>query len=238
MARLLADDFVVQKYDIADSATTDGVSLAVALSAPVIFYCVPISKFEEIIKEHSVIFAKMSPQHRSETLLIDTLSVKMHPRKVFTDHLPTEMQAMLTHPMFGPDSSKDGFAGQTIVIDHLKASDENFSFWQDYFKSKLLKVLLMSADEHDKLAASGQGITHLVARVLEAAQFRASDIDPGSTRTLLELQQQLCRDQFQLFQDLQSYNPYAAEARQNFADSLASVLEGLNEKRSPDKQNW
>lgn len=250
MARLLGDDFAIKVFDTAfagssrqsvgtagggspQSGNLQNISvdealdeaIDEALDSQVIFYCVPISSFEEVIKEHS---AKLSERHIHNQLLIDTLSVKLHAAEVFDKYLPLQTQAMLTHPMFGPDGTKDGFDGQPIVIDKFRASDENYKFWYDYFAAKSLQVINMTADEHDRLAARGQGITHLVARMLAEANFGPSKIDPTSTTKLIELKEQLCRDRVELFHDMQSYNPYARAARQNLADSLSSVLKHLD----------
>src|SRR5271157_2969265 len=103
-ASILKEDFTVHVYD-ADSeaqaaAQADGLaaSLEEALDADVIFYCVPISQFEAIVSEHLA-----RPQQGSRTL-VDVLSVKLYPKEVFDRLLPDGYQAMLTHPIFGPDS--------------------------------------------------------------------------------------------------------------------------------------
>jgi len=89
------------------------------VNSEVVFYCVPISTFESVIKSHKKYF-------RENQLLIDVLSVKMHPKKVFEKHLRgLKTQALLTHPMFGPDSSKNGFDGLPIIVDKFKTSQEN-----------------------------------------------------------------------------------------------------------------
>ena len=75
------------------------------VKSEVVFYCIPISSFESVIKSHKKYF-------KDNHLLIDVLSVKMHPKKVFEKYLRNlKTQALLTHPMFGPDSSKNGFSG-------------------------------------------------------------------------------------------------------------------------------
>ena len=74
-------------------------------------------------------------------------------------------EAMLTHPMFGPDSvSALGLAGQPIVLDRFRASAEAYAFWRDYFARKRLRVIELSADEHDRLAAYSQGVAHFGLR--------------------------------------------------------------------------
>ena len=45
----------------------------------------------------------------------------------------SDVQAMLTHPMFGPDSSRDGFQEQLIVMDQFMADEKNYQFWKSFF---------------------------------------------------------------------------------------------------------
>jgi prephenate dehydrogenase len=64
--------------------------------------------------------------------VVDVLSVKEHARQVMLDLLPPECDILCTHPMFGPDSGKDGWQGLTFV----------------YEKARIDKVIL----DHDKTA--------------------------------------------------------------------------------------
>lgn len=62
-------------------------------------------------------------------LIVDVLSVKEHARKVMLRHLPPECDILCTHPMFGPDSGKDGWYGLNFVyektrIDQVVLSDQ------------------------------------------------------------------------------------------------------------------
>src|SRR6266403_2606824 len=140
--RLLKDDF-----DITIFTRKGDVSLEKAYESDVIFYAVPISSFEETIEQHKQYF---KPNH----LLIDVLSVKMHPAHVLAKHLEhLKTQALLTHPMFGPDSSKDGFEGLPMILDKFKTDNQTYEFWKKYFENKKLRVIEMTAEEHDKTAA-------------------------------------------------------------------------------------
>src|SRR3989344_1398976 len=213
--RLLKDDFIVtifSKSNITDrSEFTDKTVIAKEIGeiyrSDVIFYAVPIEAFEEVISSHKKYFQK---RH----LLIDVLSVKMHPKSVFEKYLKDSLtQAMLTHPMFGPDSSRWGFEGLPLIIDNFKASQANFNFWKNYFKNKKLRVAEMSAREHDKLAANSQGLTHFIGRLLEAYGLEPTSIDSLGTKKLLEVKEQTCNDTWQLFTNLQHYNPYTKAMR-------------------------
>ena len=172
---LIKDDFEITLFDIKkisdnlEKNTIIAKSLAQVYQRTVIFFAVPISEFENVISQHKKYF---DDNH----LLIDVLSVKVHPAKVFKKHLQGKTQVLLTHPMFGPDSSKDGFDNLTLVMDKFLTDDKNYQFWKEYFENKKLNIIEMSARDHDKLAANSQGVTHFIGRLLEAYNFKKTPI--------------------------------------------------------------
>lgn len=191
----------------------------------VIFYCVPISSFESVIKSHKRYF-------KDDHLLIDVLSVKMHPKKVFDKHLKgSKTQALLTHPMFGPDSSKNGFTGLPIIMDKFKSSEVNYNFWKDFFTKKGLKVIEMTAKKHDQLAANSQGLTHFIGRLLEKFNFKPTEIDSLGSKKLQEVMGQTCNDTWQLFSDLQTFNSYTKAMRLKLGRTYDLLYNQLLPKR-------
>jgi arogenate dehydrogenase (NADP+) len=239
-ASMLRDDWDVVVHDSdparQQAAATEGftvVPLQTALSASTICYCVPISAFEATLQEHQPYFAGLT----GPRTLIDTLSVKVYAREVFDRHLPPAYQAMLTHPMFGPDSvAVGGLAGQPIVLDRYRMHEEDFIRWEQYFVRKGLNVVVMSADEHDRLAAESQGVTHFVGRTLERFGFSRTPIDTLGTRTLHEITAQVTNDTEQLFVDLQTRNPYTSAMRVRLSHAQDTVFDQLLPNRVfPDR---
>ena len=85
----------------------------------------------------------------------------------------------------------------------------------------------MSPDEHDRRAAYTQGVTHLVGRILADLGLESSPIATLGYRRLLEIVEQTCHDSWQLFLDLQRYNPYTAEMRHKLRGSIEGVMRRL-----------
>ncbi|MBP6747279.1 prephenate dehydrogenase, partial [bacterium] len=162
-ASIIKSDFQVKVYDQSKAALEQASSLGLeaatleeALAADVIFYCVPISEFATTIAHHATIFKTTS----ESKLLIDLLSVKVHAKEIFKRELPENIEAMLCHPLFGPDSVNEfGLAGQRVVIEQFRSSDQKFNFWKNYFINLKLEVLEMTAEEHDQQIASSQALT-------------------------------------------------------------------------------
>lgn len=226
--RLLKDDFSVSIFGSKNSRAEK--DLKRIYENDIIFFAVPISTFEGVIRLHKKHF-------REDNLLIDVLSVKIHPKKVFEKHLKgLKTQALLTHPMFGPDSSKERFDNLPIIIDKFKSSKENFNFWKNFFSKKGLKVVEMSAQKHDVLAANSQGVTHFIGRLLEKFKFAPTEIDSLGSRKLHEVMEQTCNDTWQLFCDLQNFNPYTKSMRIKLGREFDKLYDQLLPKRISRKK--
>lgn len=227
---LLKDDFEITLFNRSpikrDSiAITKNTRISDDLSevykSEVIFYAVPISEFESVIASHKDYF-------RPDHLLIDVLTVKRYPAYIFKKYLTgLTTQALLTHPMFGPDSVAKGFADLPIILDKFTSDTTNYKFWNNYFASKKLKVVELSPDEHDKMAANSQGLTHFLGRLLEAFKMEETPIDTVGAQKLLDIKQQTCNDTWQLFTDLQHYNPYTKKMRLKLGDAYDQVYNKL-----------
>lgn len=187
-----------------------------------IILCVAISSFSSVV-------SSMASKLRPGTLVMDTCSVKVYPAKVMQELLPQDVQIIATHPMFGPDSGKDGIAGLPLVYCPVRCIAGQDSFWKELFASMGLKVLQMSCDEHDRQAAYSQGVTHFVGRVLDELHLAPTELATTGYRSLLSIVEQTCNDPIQLFYDLQRYNPYAHDMRVRLNDALDTVLQVLDE---------
>lgn len=219
LQRLLHDDFEVSVFGKNDDNKK-------IYEGQIVFYAVPIEVFENVIKTHRPFFTNQ--------LLIDVLSVKLHAKKVFDKYLKnTQVQALLTHPLFGPDSSKNGFTNLPIVIDQYKTTKEAYDFWKSFFTKKGLRVVEISADTHDKLAAQSQGTTHFFGRLLEEMKYRPTTIDTLGAKKLYEIMDQTCNDTWQLFLNLQNYNPYTKKIR----IKIGKAYDKLYNKLLPSRVN-
>lgn len=231
---LLKDDFKVTVYshgltkEQLKQVAPDAIYAKTPHSAycnDTIFLAVPISAFEKMIITHKKYFQK---RH----VLIDVLSVKIHPAKVFTQYLNgIETQAILTHPMFGPDSSHVGFAGLPIVMNQFRATDGVYIRWKTYFKNKKIKVIEMTPEVHDKAAANSQGLTHFIGRLLEEYKLNDTPIDTLGTQQLIAIERQTISDSWQLFNDLQHYNPYTTDMRVKLGGAYNKVYNKLLPKQ-------
>lgn len=197
------------------------------LACDAVFLCVAISAVEEVV---SRIAGKVKPG----ATIFDTCSVKVHPISVMRKLLPEGANVIGTHPMFGPDSGKDGIAGLPLVFCPVRGTAENAGLWLNEFEMMGLKVFRLSPDEHDREAAFTQGVTHFMGRVLNDLELKPSAIATRGYDKLLEIIEQTCNDPYQLFVDLQRFNPYTEQMHSRLRSSLQKVQSQLLDSTSGD----
>jgi len=192
--------------------------------AGIVFFATPISQFNSALSE---VLANLEGE---PPLFADLLSVKCHPKKVFEKLLPPGARAILLHPMFGPDSCRSG-AQLKIVVDRFSSKKEEAELLISVFKALGMMVVEMPAEKHDLLAAWSQGVTHYVGRILEELELAPSPIDTHGAELLFKIASQVCNDSWQLFSDLQSYNPNTLEMRVK----LGTAQEKIYSRLIPDR---
>jgi len=193
------------------------------LTTSALFFCVSISSFRDVL-------ARTSGSIGKDTVVMDTCSVKLYPAKVMRELLPSSVQSIATHPMFGPDSGRDGVSGLPLVICPVNCKQEILSWWAHEFARWGLDVIRMSCDQHDREAAWSQGITHFVGRTLSELSLGDTKLATKGYKSLMSVVEQTCNDPIQLFYDLQRYNPYARDMRMELKGALDTVMDVLKKQ--------
>lgn len=231
-ASLLLQKFDVYAYNRSQRPLPEGIkgcSLQELCELDAVFLCVAISSMESVCTQ-------IAPYLKPGTLVLDTCSVKVHPARLMQELLPQEVNLIATHPMFGPDSGREGVAGLPLVFSPLRCSPEQKELWYSTFsKHYSMRVIEMSCDEHDREAAFTQGITHVIGRVLGQLELKKSKIGTTGYNSLLTIIEQTCNDPMQLFYDLQRYNPHTHQMHLALSDSLEQVMSKLAEADDKDE---
>lgn len=217
---LLSKGFEVDVYDKKqiNSSDVNEVSLKDALKNETIFIAVPIRDFESLIHE-------IKNDIQGNKTVIDVCSVKVFPKNVMTQNLSAEIDIIATHPLFGPDSLKD--SGSVMTMESVRDSYGRFEFWKNYFDSQSITIEEISAEEHDMMAARSQGLTHFVGRVIDDFGTDQTRIDTEGYKALHKLVNQTCNDSWELFEDIQSYNPYTQKMVSELSESFKKINEIL-----------
>jgi len=189
--------------------------------------CVKISAMEEVLEK---IAKRLAPG----TLVMDTCSVKVYPANLMLRLLPPEIKILATHPMFGPDSGVGGIAGLPMVFSPLRVDENAARLWHANFEAMGLRVIDMSPKRHDEEVAFSQGITHFIGRVLGELDLNPSTIGTAAYKGLLDIVRQTCNDPWDLFVDLQRFNPHTAAMRDRLQIAINLMLEKFKSIELPE----
>jgi prephenate dehydrogenase len=149
--------------------------------------------------------------------------VKTVPVKVMREGLPPHVEILATHPLFGPQSATDGIRGLKIAV-CLVRGRRGFRAAAFMRKTLGLDVIVTTPEAHDREAATVQGLTHLIAKVLVSMEPLPTRMMTRSFELLMQAVGMVRRDAPEVFQAIEQLNPYAAGVRQRFF-ALASELE-------------
>lgn len=160
------------RSDYTDLAMGMGIEY-VSLSNPALFLekdldvivlATSIVSFEGTVKSlvpHLENYIKHSGTGRGP-LIVDVLSVKDYPRQIMLDLLPKGCDILCTHPMFGPDSGKNGWHGLNFVYEMTRIDGVVL----DQHKDRSSSIQLL--DDPDSFVEEGTGRIHSVHEDSEA----------------------------------------------------------------------
>lgn len=223
IARHLGSHFPIEAHDPAPAAHAAAARLNVTLttlervaSHPVIVIATPVSRIAGVVEA-------IAPHIHPGTLVLDVGSVKLAPAGIMRRGLPEHADIVATHPLFGPQSARDGIAGLKIALcpvrgrRHLRLA----AFLRRYLR---LDVIVTTAERHDREAATVQGLTHLIAKVLTRMEPLPIRMTTRSFDLLLAAVEMVRFDAPEIFEAIEGENPYSADIRRRFFE-LASELE-------------
>jgi len=204
------------KSGIAKDLGVNYVSLEEVCQADWIFVAVAISATEQIIK-------KISPLLKRGSLVMDVCSVNVLPAKWLEENISADNEIMTTHPMFGPDSAANGTKGLQWVLCPLRISDQNLNELTQILNKLELKIIETTPDDHDQQAAVSLALVHFIGRGLEEFGMQNLKITSLGFERLLKVNETVTNDSWQLFLDMQKFNPYTQEVRQKFINAIKNV---------------
>lgn len=231
LANVLSADHDVYFYDDDERCAllANYRSLHEVLACSSVFFCVPIHCFESVLRSVSLTI-------KADTVF-DVCSVKILPEKWMLEHLPSTINVISTHPLFGPDSY-DCDSPKVIMMHPSRCQAVVFERWVSYFSSLSWHIEQITPEEHDRQCAYSQGVTHFIGRVLGQMNLSHGVIATHGYAQLFNLVEQTCNDSLDLFHDMMNFNPYTKKMMKEVYDSLAQVSDVLTKKRDGlDKEN-
>eukprot|EP01125_Pyxidicula_operculata_P007039 TRINITY_DN2407_c0_g4_i3.p1 TRINITY_DN2407_c0_g4~~TRINITY_DN2407_c0_g4_i3.p1 ORF type:complete len:567 (+),score=128.51 TRINITY_DN2407_c0_g4_i3:634-2334(+) len=209
---------------------TNSISSFMSQPMDVLIFGTSIISFEDVLRS----FVPYLKNH----LVVDVLSVKSHPKQLMKKIVPETADILCTHPMFGPDSGKDSWAGLSFVWEEVRIRNQSrLETFLDYWRLKGCRMVQMTCEEHDHMAANTQFITHVTGRTLGKLKLQTTPIDTKNFQTLKSITDSVNRDTFDLFYALNKYNQYAPEKLNQFEEALKNVRKDLNDFGNNQKVN-
>lgn len=163
----------------------------------------------------SAAIATLRPHLRTGAIVIDVGSVKIGPAMIMLAELPGDVEIVGTHPLFGPQSGRDGIENLKIAICPIRGR----SAWRiAAFLRKVLrlKVIMTTPEEHDREAALVQGLTHLIARILVRMEPLPRRMTTASFDLLMRATDMVRHDSPAVFLAIEQANPHARPVRDRF----------------------
>jgi prephenate dehydrogenase len=196
-------------------------TLAEAARCDIVVLAVPVQKFRQTL-------TAIAPLVKPGALVIDVCSVKLSPLASMLELLPNHVAVVGTHPLFGPQSGKNGIAGLNIAV--CEGRGGRGPAVARFAAEKLgLRVQQVTAEEHDREAAYVQGLTHMLAKIVVSLDLPDMKF-PTRTYELMQQMVEMVRyDSEELFRAIERENPFSAEAKKNFFAAARRLEEKICE---------
>jgi prephenate dehydrogenase len=224
MAHHLHPHFSIHAYDPGRRDPAPSVTLAdiaTVARCPIVVLAMPVDRIAEAI-------AAIRPHLRAGTLVLDVGSVKVRPAEAMLRLLPDDVDIVGTHPLFGPQSARDGIAGLKIAVCPIRgrAAFRVAAFLRAALR---LQVFVTTPETHDREAATVQGLTHLIAKVLVRMEPLPTRLTTASFDALMRGVEMVRYDAPEVFMAIERANPYSAEVRERFFSLAAELDKELSE---------
>ena len=186
-----------------------------------VILAVPISAIPKAGKE---IARTLAPA----TTVMDVCAVKKYPLQILDQQLPGGVHLLGSHPLFGPDSVQNSLQDHLMILTPYRIPvaklEEYKKFWIDFG----LKIIEMTAEEHDRLMAWSLALTHFLGRGLNHLPLPDTQIATRDFQNLIQLTRKINRDTWELFEDMHRFNPYTREMRKLLVETMISLKEKLD----------
>lgn len=223
MGRLFVPIFERAGYEVIVSGRSTSLSAAdLAERCELVIVSVPIRDTVRVIEEIAPIVTK-------DQLLCDFTSLKVKPVEAM---LKSKADVIGLHPMFGP--TVKSLKGQTIIVCPARAEETHLHSLLSIFRSEGATCTLTTPEQHDRMMAVVQGLTHYMTlcmadtvRRLKIDIKKTADFTSPVYQIELSVIGRLLAQDPGLYADILQMNPYVPEviaACRESAGELAGII--------------
>ena len=190
-------------------------TVAEVAACDIVILAVPVPAIAEAV-------AALRPHLHGRVVVLDVCSVKIGPARALLEGLPAPIGIVGTHPLFGPQSARNGLAGLKIALCPIRggATPRIAAFLRHVLK---LEVIVTTPDAHDREVAMVQGLTHLIAKILVRMEPLPRRMTTASFDLLMQATEMVRYDAPNVFMAIERANPHAKAVRDRFF-SLAEEM--------------
>jgi prephenate dehydrogenase len=217
--------FSISVYDVLgkeEDIQVEGYSsetLAEVASKDIVLLAVPVQFLKSVLQN-------IAPHLKPGALVMDVSSVKVRPTEWMLTHLPAHVDIVGTHPLFGPQSGKNGIAGLNLVLCPVRTN--KLELLHRFFGETLkLNVLERTPETHDQQMGYVQALTHFIGRAINEMDIPDVEQKTPAYQYLLEIKRNLGQDSIDLFYTIETENPYAKGIREHFIQELRQLEERI-----------
>lgn len=202
-------------------------NIEAAKTSDIIIFCVPIENTVSVIGE-------VAPGVERGKLLMDFTSVKVEPVNAMIENVADGVEILGAHPMFGPRVA--GLEGQIVILTPVRA-EKWMSFIEDFFKRHKARVYISTPEEHDRVMAIVQGLTHF-AYITTASTIKKIDQSVEHSRKfaspvyelMLDFIARIVGQNPRLYAAIQIHNPYVEEVHETFIKEAEKLKNSITKK--------
>ncbi len=189
-------------------------------TSEIVILAVPIDVTPQIIRE-------VAPHLNEGSLLVDVTSVKEEPSLAMEKFVPSNVEFLPTHPMFGP--RVQSMDGQVIVLTPLYKGE-----WYErvlkFLESENARVIETTPRFHDQMMSIVQGLTHF-AYISIAATLERFQVDVKESRRfaspvyslMLDMIARIVSQNPYMYYDIQTRNNYIKEVHKQFFSTITDL---------------
>ncbi len=191
----------------------------------IVVLSVPIDRTPEVAR-------MVAPRIKKGALLMDLTSLKVDPVRAMAESAPPGVEVLGAHPLFGP--TMPSIKGQTIILTPVAGREGRWSAMiKSIFEGDGARVEMLSPEEHDRMMAVVQALTHF-AYIAIGATLRSLNFDVSRSRrfmspvyeVMIDFVGRILDQNPELYASIQM-NPFAKEVRKAFIAECVHLSESV-----------
>ncbi|KAI0241814.1 prephenate dehydrogenase (NADP(+)) [Massospora cicadina] len=170
-------------------------------------------------------------------LIAAKTSVKAPEIHAFEAHLPADTEIVTCHSMHGPNVDP---TAQPLAVIPYRASQRSVDRVVAILKSLKSKLVFLTPEEHDRITANTQAVTHLAFISMGTAwksrrcfPWETPNYVGGIENVKVNTMLRIFSNKWHVYAGLAMLNPSALEQTQGYADSVRELFELMIQEKEP-----